>query len=508
MGKKKSVALIVIVTIVLVALLFISVTPSFYVSTAEKFNSLLSIVDLGSDLGGGYYTVYYPEGVISQSEYEALEAEYNEAVEQAKQEVGEGYTEEDVGVDNPAETYLAYKGIYLSEDICDKDESGNPTGEDFAVFQSEFDKAFRAISSRFESKGFIGYSIKLQDDYTIRVEIPYSDEQANELFDRFAYSGTLLFTDDNATSPNEMKGDAAHVKGAEAVETNDGGYAVAINLTKQGRKEFKAITQAISSAASESGSTSGGNLYIKVGDEVLTQATVSSALDQDVVYISGAYSTRDAAQTIACVINSTLNEDMIFDLQLDASQIFTLAPTMGEYAALIIAIAFAVLIVAMFIYSIVRFKGMGLAHIYGFMTYALIFVLCISLIPMMCVDISGVIAIALSAAIMVFFNYYAFRNIREEFATGKTLTASIKAGYKKSLAFTIDAHIILVLAALVMFLISTATVRYMALIFLIGTVISAACTLAITRFYLYMFLAQPKNKIAFCNLRREETEDE
>ena len=59
-----------------------------------------------------------------------------------------------------------------------------------------------------------------------------------------------------------------------------------------------------------------------------------------------------------------------------------------------------------------------------------------------------------------------------------------------------------------MYFISLGSAQYLALIFLIGTVISAACTLAVTRFYLYMFLAQPKNKIAFCNFKREETEDE
>lgn len=81
MGKKKSVVLIVLITIVLAGVLFLSITPTFYVSNVNRFNSLLSIVDLGSDLGDGYYTVYYPEGVISKSEYEMLEAEYEYALE-------------------------------------------------------------------------------------------------------------------------------------------------------------------------------------------------------------------------------------------------------------------------------------------------------------------------------------------------------------------------------------------------------------------------------------------
>ena len=151
---------------------------------------------------------------------------------------------------------------------------------------------------------------------------------------------------------------------------------------------------------------------------------------------------------------------------------------------------------------------MGLAHVFGFLTYALALILCISLIDGIIVNIAGLLAIVLSAAVMCAFNFYAFRNIREEFNTGKTLTAAIKSGYRKSLALTIDAHIVLFLASLVIYLIALGAAQYMALIFMLGTVLSAACTLAVTRFYFYMFLAQPKNKIAFCNFKREETEDE
>ena len=96
MGKKKSVALIVIVTVVLLGLLFISITPTFPVKTPYSLQSLLNTVRLGADLGGGYGAVYYPEGVISAEEY---------AGEVARYESGEGT--------DPAEQYVANGGVYL-----------------------------------------------------------------------------------------------------------------------------------------------------------------------------------------------------------------------------------------------------------------------------------------------------------------------------------------------------------------------------------------------------------
>ena len=495
MGKKKSAALIVLFTVVLVGLIFMSVA-SFPVSAVYKYNSLLSLIDLGTDLGGGYTTVYYPEGIISQEEYNGLVAGYEAAAEEGED------------AENPAEIYTKHGGIYLSDSVCDAD------GAITESFQSEFESAFRALKYRFEQKSYTAYSIKLQDDYTIRVDVPYSDEDVSSMFDTMAYSGRLYFSDSGsdvslATKNVLMQGTSEYIREAGAVAYGNG-YATYIRFTSEGRSEFADITGSLSESSSDSDSSSSATLYIYLGENILTSASVSSALDQDVVYIynSGSPMAQGDAETLAAVINSALIEENVFDIGLDASRIATFAPTLGENAALFAAIAMGVLIVAMLVVSLVRYKGMGLAHVYGFLAYAVVFILCLTFIDAIQLSVAGLIAIALSAAVMVFFNWYAFNNIREEFATGKTLTASVKAGYKKSLAFTIDAHAVLLLLSAAICLISTGTMFYAGLIFVLGTVISAACTLAVTRFCLHVFLAQPKNKIAFCNLKREETEDE
>ena len=200
--------------------------------------------------------------------------------------------------------------------------------------------------------------------------------------------------------------------------------------------------------------------------------------------------------------------DDVFDLNINYSYLYEFAPTMGENTAAWVAAAVGALFLAAIIVSLVKFKGMGLAFTYGFLTWLLALLLCVSLIGGIVVDFGGVLMIVLSAAVMAGFSYYAYNNIRKEFSTGKTLTESIKSGFKKSIALTIDVHLVLALAALVLWLVSTGTVAFMSLIFLIGTVLSGLVTLLVTRFYLYMFMAQPKNKIAFCNFKREEAEDD
>ena len=484
MGKGKSVLLIVLVTIVLAGLLFIGFTPSFAVGVSD-FGSLLSNVDLGTDLGGGYTTVYYPEGVMSASDY-AIEDDETQA------------------------DYTQYKGIYLSNENYDAD-----TQQVTEEFSSEFNKAYAALSYRYEQMGFVNASVVKENDYTIRVTIPHlsDDTVLDTVFTQLSYSGSLHLSDSEITTSNAERRaevwDSSLVSSAGVASAGDQGYAVTINFTAEGRAKFAELTAGmVSSSDSSSSSSSSGTLYIYVGMNQIITVSVSEEMDQDTIYISGSFTTREAAQSIASTINSVLNEDDVFDLNINYSYLYEFAPTMGENTAAWVAAAVGALFLAAIIVSLVKFKGMGLAFTYGFLTWLLALLLCVSLIGGIVVDFGGVLMIVLSAAVMAGFSYYAYNNIRKEFSTGKTLTASIKSGFKKSIALTIDVHLVLALAALVLWLVSTGTVAFMSLIFLIGTVLSGLVTLLVTRFYLYMFMAQPKNKIAFCNFRREEAEDD
>ena len=474
MGKVKSVLLIVVVTAVLAGLLFIGFAPSFPVGAKDYFNSLLSNIELGTDLGGGHYTVYYPEGVLSASDYKLEEPE-----EQQK--------------------YTQYGGIYLSNEIYD----GETVDEEFAA---EFERAAASIRTRYESMGFINTQFSVENDYTIRVAIPSvsANVSLSNVLTQLAFAGSLHITDTAIATSTAERG--AEVWGRDLVSSAgiagaEGNYAVAIRFTREGREKFAALTADMISSESTT-------LYVYVGINQILSVSISEEMDQSTIYISGSFDTREEAQAVASVINSVLDEEDVFDLSVTYSYIYDLAPTMGENTALWIAVSIGVLFLALIVVSLVKYKGMGLAFTYGFLTWMLALLLCVSLIGGIVVDFGGVLAIVLSSVLMAGFSYYAYRNIRGEFETGKTLTASIKAGFKKSIALTLDVHIVLALAALVLWLVSVGKVSFAALIFLLGTALSGVCTLLVTRFYLYMFMAQPSNKIAFCNFKREETEED
>ena len=244
-----------------------------------------------------------------------------------------------------------------------------------------------------------------------------------------------------------------------------------------------------------------------MGDEQLMNVNITEKIDQNYALISG-FTTRSAAKSVAVVLDTALKENDRFDLSFSNAGAATFDATMGQNAAMLIAIVFGVSILIMTILFLVFFKGMGLAHVFGFLSFATLFVLLLALVEGIQLTMGGVLAIVLTAVIVIACNLMAFKNIAQEFETGKTLTASIKSGYKKSLAFTIDIHILLLVAAIILWAISSSVVKVAALVFIIGIALSALVTLLLTRFYLFLFVSSVKNKIAFCNFKREELEDD
>ena len=172
MGKKKSIVLMVLLTIVIVVLSAITVVPSFAVpGTVKKWNPVVNQYDLGSELGGAYYTYYYPEGIISEieykNEYDAIEDEEERA--------------------EYAASYVQHKGLYLSTDA-----DYGIFNEDNSAISDDFEKEFKAatdeIVARYAKKGYSDYSVTVVDDYALRVQLPASETtEENSAFQNAYY---------------------------------------------------------------------------------------------------------------------------------------------------------------------------------------------------------------------------------------------------------------------------------------------------------------------------------
>jgi SecD/SecF fusion protein len=136
------------------------------------------------------------------------------------------------------------------------------------------------------------------------------------------------------------------------------------------------------------------------------------------------------------------------------------------------------ILVAIFLLVLYRFLGLvaviGLG-IYAAFLYAAILIFGVTL------TLPGFAGLILTIGVAADANVVVFERIKEEVRSGKSVRAAISAGYAKGFHTIIDANVVTLITAFVLFAVATAGVKGFALMLIIGTVISLITAVAATR---------------------------
>ena len=136
------------------------------------------------------------------------------------------------------------------------------------------------------------------------------------------------------------------------------------------------------------------------------------------------------------------------------------------------------LLVILFLLVFYRFLGvvavLGLG-IYAALLYATILIFDVTL------TLPGFAGLVLTFGVAADANIVIFERIKEEVRAGRSVRAAISAGYRKGFAAIVDANVVTALVAMVLFAVSTASVRGFALMLLIGTLMSLLTAVLATR---------------------------
>jgi SecD/SecF fusion protein len=197
---------------------------------------------------------------------------------------------------------------------------------------------------------------------------------------------------------------------------------------------------------------SGGN-----GAQITGLESVQEAKDLALVLQTGALPLR-FEQVDRTDISATLGEDSLRE-------------------ALIAGIG-GLIAVAVFLLIVYRFLGViaifGLA-VYGALLYGAILLFNVTL------TLPGFAGLILTIGVAADANIVIFERIKEEVRAGRSVRAAIQTGYKKGFATILDANVVTMITAFVLFAIAIASVKGFALMLLIGTLLSMVTAVAATR---------------------------
>ena len=127
------------------------------------------------------------------------------------------------------------------------------------------------------------------------------------------------------------------------------------------------------------------------------------------------------------------------------------------------------MIVAMFL--LVFYRVLGAIATVALGIYALYFYAIIKLIPVT-LTLPGIAGLILTLGVAADANIVIFERVKEEVRAGRSVSAGLAAGYKKGFSTIVDANIVTLLVAFILFILATAGVKGFAFVLGIGTMLS------------------------------------
>src|SRR3954463_7403578 len=127
------------------------------------------------------------------------------------------------------------------------------------------------------------------------------------------------------------------------------------------------------------------------------------------------------------------------------------------------------LIVALFL--LVFYRVLGVIAVVALAVYAIYFYSIIKLIPIT-LTLPGIAGLILTLGVAADANIVIFERVKEEVRAGRSISAGLAAGYKKGFSTIVDANIVTLLVAFILFILATAGVKGFAFVLGIGTMLS------------------------------------
>jgi SecD/SecF fusion protein len=123
---------------------------------------------------------------------------------------------------------------------------------------------------------------------------------------------------------------------------------------------------------------------------------------------------------------------------------------------------------------------LGLIAVLALAAYAVIFFAMIKLIPIT-LTLPGIAGLVLTIGVAADSNIVIFERIKEEVRAGRSMSAAISAGYRRGIATIIDANVVTLLTAFILFVLATAGVKGFAFTLFVGTVVSLLTAVVFTQ---------------------------
>ena len=341
-----------------------------------------------------------------------------------------------------------------------------------------------------------------EGDNRISIEIPGVTD-ANEILSELGQPGSLYFikekdSDGNpnygldtsghyvlAKSMDELKEEESVVlTGTDIKSAKSGSYqdsttganenVVQLSMTKEGTEKFAEATK----AAKEAKET----IAIYYDGELISVPSVNAEITDGQAIIEGNMSYEEAEQLASTIRIGGLS------VELEEIRSNVVGAQLGEEAISTSLMAGAVGLVIVFVFMCVVYLLPGLASSLALVIYTGLILVLLNAFDIT-LTLPGIAGIILGIGMAVDANVIIFARVKEELTAGKSVKSALNAGFHKAMSAILDGNITTLIAAAVLWLKGSGTVKGFAQTLALGIVVSMFTALVITRMIVYAFYA-------------------
>lgn len=341
-----------------------------------------------------------------------------------------------------------------------------------------------------------------EGDDRISIEIPGVTD-ANEILSELGQPGSLYFikekdSDGNpnygldtsghyvlAKSMDELKEEGSVVlTGTDIKSAKSGSYqdsttganenVVQLSMTKEGTEKFAKATK----AAKEAKET----IAIYYDGELISVPSVNAEITDGQAIIEGNMSYEEAEQLASTIRIGGLS------VELEEIRSNVVGAQLGEEAISTSLMAGAVGLAIVFVFMCVVYLLPGLASSLALVIYTGLILVLLNAFDIT-LTLPGIAGIILGIGMAVDANVIIFARVKEELTAGKSVKSALNAGFHKAMSAILDGNITTLIAAAVLWLKGSGTVKGFAQTLALGIVVSMFTALVITRMIVYAFYA-------------------
>ncbi|WP_425446026.1 protein translocase subunit SecD [Dethiothermospora halolimnae] len=321
------------------------------------------------------------------------------------------------------------------------------------------------INQRVDGLGVSEPNIVIEGEDRIRVELA-GVEDTQKAIDMIGKTAQLQFVEPDGSVV--ITGE--HVREATATFESVNGIrqpVVILELNDNGTDDFAEAT----------GRLLGQPIAIVLDGNAISSPVVSSKITNGQARITGQKDIEEASRLANLIRAGALPVEM---KELESSVI---GPTLGLESLDKSVFAAMIGIILIFLFMIVFYRIPGLIADIALTIFILI-ILGVMIGIGVKLTLPGIAGLILSIGMAVDANVVIFERIKEEIRSGKTIRASVDAGFKRALSTVLDANITTLIAGIVLYNFGTGPIKGFGVTLMIGIIASMITAVFITRLML------------------------